>query len=342
MMKKNKVTIHDISKALKIDSSTVSRALNNSNRVTQKTKEKILKKAKELGYQRNLLASNLRRNKTNTIGVIVPRISRHFFSSLIAGIEETAYDTDYNIIICQSLELLERETNIVASLAANRVAGVLMSVSMETQNYKHLDLLINGNIPLVFFDRHCNIEGHSTVLIDDFQAGFDATEHLILQGCKTIAHLSGPQNLEIYTNRYMGYKSALEKHGLNVATDLVISSELMEKDGAESIVQLVEKNKQLDGVFSANDIAAISAMKQLKKMGIQVPKDIALVGFSNEPISALIEPSLSTIDQPGFEMGKMAANLLLKQINSDNTLKEESIVLNPNLIIRNSSVLHSK
>ncbi|MEE9364426.1 MAG: LacI family DNA-binding transcriptional regulator [Cellulophaga sp.] len=333
---KNKVTIHDISRALKIDSSTVSRALNNSSRVTEKTKEKILKKAKELGYQRNLLASNLRKNKTNTIGVIVPRISRHFFSSLIAGIEETAYNTDYNIIICQSLELLERETNIVASLAANRVAGVLMSISMETKNYDHLIPLQNGNIPLVFFDRQCNISGHSTVLIDDYQAGFDATEHLIQQGCKSIAHLSGPQSLEIYKNRYKGYKAALEKHGLDVDPKLVISSELMEKDGAESIEQLLEKNKQLDGVFSANDIAAISAIKHLKKKGIEVPKDIAIVGFSNEPISELIEPSLSTIDQPGFEMGKMAANLLLKQINSAVPIENETIILKPNLIKRNS------
>lgn len=337
-MENNKVTIHDIAKELNIDSSTVSRALSDNPRVKQKTKDRILEKAHEMGYQRNLLASSLRNNKTNTIGVIVPRISRHFFSSAIAGIEETAYEAGYNVIICQSLEQLNREQKIANTLLANRVDGVLISVSMETTNSDYLQKFKKNGTPLVFFDRHCDIPGNSNVVIDDFQGGFDATEHLILQGCQKIAHFSGPQELEIYKNRFKGYKSALEKHNIELDNNLVISSKLMELDGIESAKKLLSQTIPIDGIFSANDTAAISALQYLKGEGIKIPEDIAIVGFSNEPISSVIEPSLTTIDQPGFEMGKIAANLLLEQINNKlGTIVAETITLKPVLIKRNSS-----
>src|SRR5680860_126925 len=184
-----KTTIHQIAKALGIDSSTVSRALNDSDRVTAKTKKGILDKAQELGYTQNMLASNLRRNRSNTIGVIVPRISRHFFSSTIAGIEEMAYKAGYNVIICQSLEEVDRERKIISNLMANRVDGILISVSMETQDHSHLTACFENGTPLVFFDRHvAGMKQTGKVLIDDVQGGFDATEHLILQGCKKIVH----------------------------------------------------------------------------------------------------------------------------------------------------------
>ena len=337
-MDNNKVTIHDIAKALNIDSSTVSRALNDNSRVTQKTKDKVNEKANELGYQRNLLASSLRNNKSNTIGVIVPRISRHFFSSAIAGIEETAYEAGYNVIICQSLEQLSREQKIIQTLSQNRVDGILISISMETKdNHNLLNLKKNGT-PIVFFDRHLEIPGNSNVLIDDFQGGFDATEHLIVQGCKSIAHFSGPQELEIYKNRFEGYKSALKKHNIALNENLIISSKLMESDGVESVKKLLSQPIAIDGIFSANDTAAIGAMQYLKSKGIKIPEDIAIVGFSNEPISSVIEPSLTTIDQPGFEMGKIATNLLLTQIkDKPGTTIAETIILKPVLIKRNSS-----
>lgn len=337
-MENSKVTIHDIAKELNIDSSTVSRALSNNPRVKQKTKDKILEKANEMGYQRNLLASSLRNNKTNTIGVIVPRISRHFFSSAIAGIEETAYEAGYNVIICQSLEQLNREQKIANTLSANRVDGVLISISMETTDSDYLKIFKKNGTPLVFFDRHIDIPGNSNVIIDDFQGGFDATEHLLLQGCKKIAHFSGPQELEIYKNRFKGYQSALEKHNIELDNNLVIPSKLMEIDGIESAKKLLSKRTPIDGIFSSNDTAAISALQYLKGEGIKIPEDIAIVGFSNEPISSVIEPSLTTIDQPGFEMGKIATNLLLAQINNkSNTIVAETILLKPVLIQRNSS-----
>lgn len=337
-MEKIEVTIHDIAKILGIDSSTVSRALNNSSRVAQKTKDKIQEKARELGYQKNHLATNLRKSKTSILGVVVPRISRHFFSSAISGIEETAYRLGYTVIICQSLEQLEKEKNILDTLLANRVEGVLISISMETQNYDHFENLKNRNIPFVFFDRHCNIPNNSNVLIDDYQAGFDATEHLILNGKKCIAHFSGPQNLEIYKNRFLGYKAALKKHNIDFIEELVLSSSLMEKDGIENTKKVLALSLKVDGIFSANDVAAIGAIKFLKTKNINIPMDIAIVGFSNEPISSVIEPPLTTINQSGFEIGKTSAELLISQItNKSLEFRNKTIIIKPNLIQRKSS-----
>ena len=232
-MKKGKITIHDISKELGINSSTVSRALNNSSRVTQKTKDKILKKATELGYQRNSLASKLRTNKTNTIGVIVPRISRQFFSSVISGIEETAYDAGYEVIICQSLDNLEREQKLIETLLSNRVDGILISVSTQTLGKDDFNNCKQNETPIIFFDRPYNIEENTNVIIDDFKAGFEATEHLILNGCKNIVHFSGPQHSELYKRRKNGYLAALKKYNLTIDFNYIIASNLMKSDGID-------------------------------------------------------------------------------------------------------------
>lgn len=338
-MKKGKPTIHEIARVLNINSSTVSRALNNSSRVTQKTKEKVLAKAKELGYERNLLASNLRRNRTNTIGVVVPRVSRHFFSSTIAGIEEAAFASGFNVIICQSLEKLDREERIVKNLIANRVDGILISVSMETNTGKHLEYFQDNGIPLVFFDRHCEgIPGTSKVIIDDAQAAYEAVLHLLEKGCKKIAHFAGPKKLEIYKNRLKGYKQALKDHQIPYNPKLVLTSRLMEADGYDAAEKLMKNNPEVDGIFAANDVSAIGAVKYLKKLGKKIPDDIAIVGFSNEPISEVIEPSLTTIDQSGFEIGKIACDLLVRNIqDQDHSVHNKTIILNPTLVARDSS-----
>lgn len=336
-MKNNNVTIHDISKALGIDSSTVSRALNNSPRVSQKTKDKITSKANEMGYQRNSLASKLRTNKTHSIGVIVPRISRHFFSSVIAGIEETAFDAGYDVIICQSLESFEREKKLMETLTSNRVDGILISISMETTTFNHFEEYQKQGFPILFFDRPCALADSTNIIIDDYKISFEATEHLIQQRCQNIVHFSGPKELELYQKRTNGYKAALVKYGIPVREEYILESHLMQEDG----IALAKKTLELpevDGVFSGNDTAAISAMQYLKEKGIQIPKDIAFVGFSNEPISAVMEPSLTTIKQPDFEMGKIASTLLFEQIkNKTNHTENQTKILEPELVIRNSS-----
>lgn len=336
-MKNGKITIHDISKALEIDSSTVSRALNDSPRVKQKTKQKIIDKALELGYQRNSLASKLRTNRTNTIGVIVPRIARPFFASVIAGIEETAYDAGYDVIICQSLEDLERENKLIETLFSNRVEGILISISMETIDYSHFEKYKKQGLPFVFFDRPCNEKENTNVIINDFEAGFNATEHLIEKGCRNIVHFSGPQTLGLYKNRLDGYISALKKNNIKINPDYIIESRLMKEDGIKNAKKILNL-PEVDAVFSANDTAAISAMQYLKTKGVSIPEDIAFVGFSNEPISAVIEPSLTTVSQNDFEMGRIASTLLFEKINSKtNKNKNLTKILDGELIVRNSS-----
>lgn len=337
MNKAEQITIHDIARALEIDSSTVSRALNDSPRVSTKTKKRIIDKANELGYQRNSLASNLRTNKTNTIGVIVPRISRNFFSNVISGIEETAYQAGYNVVICQSLESFERENKIMDSLLSNRVDGVLISTSMETTTLDHLKPYLNHGGPIVFYDRPCDFENCSSISINDYKASFEATEHLILNGCKNIAHFSGPQVVSLYQNRKKGYVDALKKHGIEYRESYCLESMLSEKEGVKSAKKVLDLG-DVDGIYSANDTAIIAAIQYFKSQGIEVPKDIAVVGFNNDPISAVIEPSLTTINQPDFEMGRIASSVLLDQIKNKNTnAKNQSKVLDFELVVRNSS-----
>ncbi len=334
-----KTTIHEIAKALGIDSSTVSRALNDSERVQAKTKKRVLDKASELGYTRNMLASNLRRNKSNTIGVIVPRISRHFFSSTIAGIEEMAYKAGYNVIICQSLEEVDRERKIIRNLMANRVDGILISVTMQTRDTSHLTDCFQNGTPLVFFDRHvAGMKQTGKVLIDDVQGGFEATEHLIEQGCKRIVLFTASLDVEIYSNRYKGYRLALEKYNLPYDKNLVFISPLLEEDGYLLAGQVLEQFDNVDGIFSTNDVAAIGAMKFLKSIGKKIPEDIAIAGFSNEPTSAVIEPSLTTVDQSGEEIGRLACSLLLDYFENGSTLvNDNTIIIKPKLIKRDST-----
>ncbi len=334
-----KVTIHEIARALEIDSSTVSRALNDSDRVKKITKDRILEKAKELGYKRNMLASNLRKNVSNTIGVVLPRVSRHFFSTAIAGIENVAQQHGFNVIISQSLEQLEKEELIINNLITNRVDGIIISVSMETKKGEHLKNSIESGIPLVFFDRHIKyFQNTGKVLIDDELGGFLATEHLIKCGCKKIAHFSGPQDIEVYRNRLSGYQKALEKNSLIYDKNYSFSSRLMETDGIAMAEKLLTELKDVDAAFFANDVSAIAAIKYLKKAGKNIPEDIAIIGFSNEPISEIIEPSLTTIDQSGEEIGRLACELLIQNIKKGNkVLNNETVILNPTLIQRDST-----
>lgn len=334
---KKKATIYEIAKALDIDSSTVSRALQDSARVAQKTRDKVQKKAQELGYRPNLLASNLRQNKSNTIGVVIPRVSRHFFSTTIAGIEEAAFAAGYNVIISQSLEKLKREQKIISNFVSNRVDGVLISISLETNEGAHLEYLQEIGIPLVFFDRHFSgLENSIEVIIDDLKGAYNATKKLIDQGSRKIAHFTGPQMMQIYKNRLNGYRLALEENDLVYDPDLVVCSNLMKEDGFEVMEKLYEMHPDIDGLFSANDEAAFGAIKYLKSKGRSIPQDVAVIGFSNDPLSEVIEPSLTSIDQSGFEMGKIACEVLIKNIES-RSFEGQTVILKSRLIERESS-----
>ncbi|MCW0484326.1 LacI family DNA-binding transcriptional regulator [Gaoshiqia sediminis] len=339
MDEKASVTIHDIARELKISASTVSRALNDNPRISQATKDKIKSLALKMGYQPNIIASNLRNQKTNTIGIVVPLINRHFFSSFISGVEDVAFASGYNVIISQSNDLLEKEKKIVQSLFSNRVDGLIASLSMQTNEFDHFQLFTNKNIPLVFFDRVVpELEAHK-IVVDDFAVGFKATQHLIDQGYRRIAHLAGPTVLNTYHDRMEGYKEALRKNNLTVEDELIIFNRLTRMDGQEAIKQLLALPHPPDAVFCGNDTSALSMMVYMKKIGIRIPEDFGLIGFSNEPFSEVVTPSISTLQQPAFEMGLKAAELLIREIETKNkTQNYQTITMPTELVIRESSL----
>lgn len=338
-MNKNKTTeptIHDIARELEISASTVSRALNDNPRISLKTKEKIKVVADKLGYRPNTLASNLRNKKSNTIGIVVPLINRHFFSSVISGVEDVAFKAGYNVVISQSNDLAAKEISIVQSMFLNRVDGLIISIAMQSTNFDHLKLFRRKHIPLVFFDRAVPEIETDKIVVDDFAGGFKVTQHLVDQGYKRIGHLAGPQNLTTYLDRKNGYIEALRKNGIDYDESLVVINTLTSEDGVPAIEQLMALPIPPDAIFCGNDTTALSVMIYLRDKGIRIPEDFGIVGFSNEPFSKVVSPAISTILQPGFAMGQKAAELIISKIeNKDRTY--QTIILPTELIIRDSS-----
>ncbi|SFC84912.1 LacI family DNA-binding transcriptional regulator [Algibacter pectinivorans] len=337
-----KTTIYDIAKRLNTTASTVSRALNNSPKISKKTKDLVLETANKMNYQQNKLALALKSGKSNNVGVIVPRIDSNFFASIIKGIEENLYAHGYRVIICQTQNNQNIEVEIINTLLKAQVDGILMSISsinLDTKN--SFNRILQKQIPLIFFDRKANIKDVSSVTINDFEAGYMATKHLINQGCKKIAHLSGNILLDIFNNRFLGYKKALEEEGIEFNKAYVLKIRSTVKDGQNAAKQLLKLRNPPNGIFSSSDYAALGAIQEIKANGIKIPGDIKVVGFANEPFTKFMELSISTIDQSPVEMGKIAANVFLQQSNnSENTKIEKNVVLAPKLIIRKSSLKH--
>ncbi|MDT0649523.1 LacI family DNA-binding transcriptional regulator [Autumnicola edwardsiae] len=338
MSGKEKVTIYDISKKLNISAATVSRALNQNPKISEKTRELVAKTALEMNYKQNRLAQALKSGKTNNVGVIVPYINRSFFSSVIRGIEEELTPHGYHVIICQSHEEVKNEINQLNALLNTQIDGIFMSVSKTTQNTDHIKKALEEHTPLVFFDRKIEMSGVSSVVLDDFKAGYMATEHLIMEGCKKIAHLSGDINLEIYKNRFEGYRSALEKHGLTYHPEHVIQTNSKIESGQQAVAQLWECEEKPDAIFSAGDYAALGAIQELKSRNIRIPEDVCVVGFSNEPFTKYMELPITSMDQTPLLMGKIAAQVFLEQVKGNKTLTiEKKVVLSPELFVRSSS-----
>ena len=334
----SQVTIKDIAKTLGISASTVSRALNDNSRISEKTRQLVRQKAMEMGYRPNILAANLRSKKTNTIGVVVPRIDRYFFSSAISGIEDYAWTKGFNVIIVQSNDLLAKEIKCVHTLFNNRVDGLIISISMQTNEDKHFRLFSDKNIPILFFDRFCPTIESDRIVVDDFNAGYKITRQLIERGCKRIAHIAGPQLLNIYSDRKDGYLKALNEAGLPLIDDYLEITGLTKEEGKQAFAHLMSLPNPPDGVFCGNDTTALSALEYCQKNNMKVPGDVALTGFSDEPFSAVVTPSLSTVKQPGYQMGYLAAQKIIFRIENQNSvIPFEQIVLPAQLIIRDSS-----
>jgi LacI family transcriptional regulator len=338
MLREKEITIYDLAKKLNISIATVSRALKDDPVVSKKTKKKIADLAQEMGYRSNNFARNLRNQKTNTIGVIVPRLNSYFMSTVIAGIESIANKEGYNLIISQSSESFDKEMASAKTMFNNRVDGVLVSLAYDTENLAHFNSFFKRHIPLIFFDRVVEDENSTNILIDNRKAAYEATTHLIKQGCKRIVHITATPKRNVYVDRLQGYKHALTDNDIAFREDYVIISNLSQEAGAIAAQEILQMNPLPDAVFVANDNCAVGCMLALKHAGIKIPEDIAFVGFNNDPVSKVIEPNLTTINYPGYEMGEVAARNLINHLNGKATIQStNTIILRSELVIRDSS-----
>lgn len=345
-MAKKRTTINDIAKQLDITASTVSRALRDHPRISTSTKKAVWKVAKQLDYQPNNIAAALRKGKSNIIGVLVPTSDRHFFASVVRGIEEGINKAGYNIIICQSDDLPSKEQSNIEALLRIQVDGIIASITKDTTDFLHYERVIKRGIPLILYDRVKEDLNVNTVSNNDYLGAFKATEHLIEQGCTSIAHFAGQQHVTIYEERLRGYMDALKKHQLPLHEEWILEADLVGEiqtvlqTGRQLAQQLLEIETLPDAIFSSNDFAAMGAMQVLKEKNIAIPEQVALVGFSNDVSTSFVEPALSTVDQFTKQMGNFAAQLFLEQVNADEDtpFTPRKTVLTPKLIVRASSL----
>lgn len=338
MATKKKSTIKDIANVLGITPSAVSKALNNHPRISKKTKTAVFQIAKNLNYQPNYLASALRKGKSNLVGVIIPKANSYFFSSVIEKMEEVLNENGYNVIITQSNESYAKECRNIDTLLNTQVDGIIASMANETVDLSYYEKIKSKGIPLVLFDRGENDLNVDYIGIDDYISSQMIVKHLVEQGCKRIAHIAGFNHTRIYRNRIRGYKDALVKFGLPVDDELIIENNLKLDDGRRIMSELLELPIRPDAVYVAGDYAALGAIQILKEQNIQIPQEIAIVGFSNEPFTSFVSPSISTINQHSLKIGELAATKFLERIaDPEASVSLNKTILEPELIVRESS-----
>ena len=341
-MRNKKVSIHDIANHLGISSSTVSRALNDNARISEKTKKEVRRVAKAMGFEKNHLATGLITNQSFTLGVVVPAVNRNFFASAINGIEKIASENGYTVLICQSHDLYDREVELIDTLIANRVDGIIASLAINTEQFDHFRKAKDAGIPLVFFDRVCHeIANTFKIVVKDYEGAYLGTRHLAEQGFQRIAHIGGYQSQKIFRDRLAGYKQALKDFNLPYTDKLVRYCQLTTEDGTRIAEELLELKPRPDALFCANNLTAISAMAYALNHNISVPKEMGIVGFSEETVSSLLKPAVTAVRQPSQEMGTLAAQKLLEEINREQGqhLDFTEIALSTELIVRESSKL---
>ena len=343
MSRQKEVTIYDIARELKISAATVSRGLNNHAAINKATRKKIMDLANKLGYRTNNFASNLRKQCTNTIGIIVHELNSHFITSVLAGIESVTTKADYDLIIGHSSETFKKEAANVVNFFDKRVDGLIASLAYDTEDMSHFDPFIKKGIPVVFFDRVDVNSAGTKVIIDNFKAGYEATAHLIEQGCKRIVHITANLKRNVYTDRLRGYKYALHEHQLPYDKHLLIVNDLSETASINAAKQILKMKPMPDGLFVTNDFCAAVCMQTLKEAGIRIPEDIAVVGFNNDVISKIVEPKLTTINYPGQKMGEVAASQLVNHLRGISDIHlTDTIIITSDLVIRKSSLKKKK
>lgn len=335
------VTIKDIAKELGISPSAVSKALKDSHEIGEKTKALVLECAKRLNYQPNLNAQSLKQGNSKSIGIVVSTIDNQFFSQVINGIESVAHSRGYNVIITQTHESYELEMQNVRHLTFRSIDGLLISLSTETQNIDHLKNLHSKGLPIVFFDRVSDEIDTHKVVADNYTGAYDATTQLIKAGYRKIAHITSSVNVSITAERLKGYLAALEQHNITADEKLIKYCPHGGKDLAEienALSELLYTENRPDAIFTASDRITTTTLSLLHKLGFKIPADIALLGFTNTQLAEVLNPPLSSVYQPGFEMGKKATEMLISVIESRYPVTEfETAVLPTEVFIRASS-----
>lgn len=330
------ITIKDIARELNISISTVSRAMRDTYDVSPETRQKVLEMAAQLKYKPNFNATGLAKGSTHNIGILLPSITNYYFSTAITGIQEAAFEKGYNIILYLTNDSPERETDILSSLSLSSLDGLLVSTSSAAENSGHFTKVMDEGIPVVFFDRVSTNIRTSKVMQDDYNGAYTITSHLIEQGYTRIAHISGPEGLAMTNQRLKGYTDALAEHGLPLHKDWIIHSGFSQNDGEQDTVKLYRKGKKPDAIFAVNDRKAIGAMQTLKQKGIVIGAETGVAGFTGDPVSTIITPTLTTIAEPAAEIGRKSCELLLKHIAKKNFIPEE-IILPGKLLVREST-----
>jgi LacI family transcriptional regulator len=342
MTGKKDITIYDIAKVLSLSPATVSRGLKDHPAINSKTRKRIMDTAKEMGYRSNSFASNLRMQKTHTIGIIVHELKSQFISSVLSGIEKVMTEAGYDLIIGHSSETYRKEAANAHNLFHKRVDGLIASLAFDTTDLDHFDPFVKKGIPVVFFDRVEDLSFGTRVVIDNVRAGYEATSHLAAQGCRRIAHITANLGRNVYAGRFKGYQQALSDFGLPYDPDLLFVNDLSEASALRTARQILSREIRPDGAFITNDFFAAVFLQTLKEEGVRVPEDLAIVGFNNDAISKIIHPKLTTINYPGEEMGEQAARSLLEQLSGGSSARTtDTIIIRSELIIRDSS-LHRK
>ncbi len=336
-MNKPQITIKDIARALGVSPSTVSRALKDNPDISLETREIIHKYAHEHNYKPNALALNLRTSRSNTIGVIVPQLVHHFFSCVLSGIEKTATDAGYNILVAQSNEEYEQEVKIVHSFLATRVCGVITSLAKDTSQYDHYQELLDNNIPIVFYDRICTGINTERVVVDDYAGAFSAVEYMIQTGCKRIFFYSSLPHLEISKNRRNGYLDAMKKYKIPVDNSMIKLCDTREQAIAIT-PDLLEKQERPDGFFAINDETASGILYACKLVGMKVPEEVSICGFTDGAIAQSTDPKLTTVEQHGQEVGESAIDILIHKIEGKMEDKRGSNrIVKTNLLVRGTT-----
>lgn len=333
-----KVTLQDLAHQLHTTPATVSRALQDNPRIGKKMIQAVKELAEKMNYHPDPVAHHLRTGKGSVIGVIVPRIDRTFFASVIGGIERVAGEAGYSVIISQSNESYENEKAAVRAMLMKKVDALAISLAAETTDYSHFDPFLSKNIPLVFFDRTPETLRVNKIEVNNFESSYQSVCHLLQQGCRRIAHLSGPLNLNVYRDRRKGYEQALADHRIPFDASLVKDGITLET-GKRAAIEFLQSGSLPDGIFCAGDFSAIGVMHGLRAAGISVPREVAVIGFANEPFCEFVDPPLSSVDQLTLPIGEEVASLLLREMEVPaGERMPRTVELAARLVVRNSSL----